>query len=798
MIVELHSQWGKRDITRWVNSVQISESTEPPWDWCQVTAWIPLGALTSPSIRQPRYGTVAARGIYAAQARGVRGTPEPEPPSELIDERQSPDDYVLDVGMWLKIMEPDTGRLRAFGRITGRPAGLLAENGGGVFSSEMPIRAVGVMEWLRTMTVRIAPIGSDIGSLLAIDGPRFRQLFAITQRLILEPSASFLAGPQGILSILADVEIPPELFPGKRKLWQVIDVAHDDDSGKRCAPTRIMDPVPAMPSKGLRWLIPQGGLLDLILGTFQHEPRLIEFFPSLEGATNDPMAAGYADVKPVIIHRMRPWRMRPVADLDAQRGGGGHPLSGRWFNRQTWRPESGFVVSRDEGFDFSSDRTDAMRYNCVNVKWSIMGGSEGQFMRLAGMPIYDERDIALHNTRMMEVGWDIAQFQDMSPSMQSGRAVRTSGLTGRSQGQFGGGAMLDLLAHVGLQAWQFYGLGHVFESGSISGPGLGAQARPGVPVTLHYGGERTYIAYATRVTHSYEMMEGGIKQASTRIEFQRGLWDERGRDILPTKARSTTKRPTPRITLVEREPEPAPAPSSDLVAAGASALSVALAAWSQGYVQPVGEDDHPASRAFIDAIIRTDAGLTWGGINKSHLPAGSPGKDLPTYITKGDFDWCGAFVAHAWGQGGGLNAALRQMYFSSVGRIKAWAEYRLFFSSSREILLRGRFPDPGDDTRRLYLALSKSSVADSVAEFGPRAGDILLTGEHRPEHITLLKSYDGDRLFETVGGNQRGTFPDGSSGAGVTSTVYSLGSQRGYKHIVWAIMRPSTHDLVMP
>lgn len=228
--------------------------------------------------------------------------------------------------------------------------------------------------------------------------------------------------------------------------------------------------------------------------------------------------------------------------------------------------------------------------------------------------------------------------------------------------------------------------------------------------------------------------------------------------------------------------------------AGRRALERAIEAWGKGIV------DSPrtaptSSTQWIDSIIRTSAGLGW--------PACSPTQR--EYRGDHDFEWCGAFAAHAWAESIGL--ATRRLYFSSTFRLDRWAQYRPAFNSANERSLMFDHPRPEDPAqRRLYLRLDAASTPDTVAEFAPRAGDILLVGAEPGlsawalpygTHVTVVESYDAKTsTFKTVEGNAHGTQPDGKVRQGVVRQVRPLGcaSKPGEYHAL-RLIRPGLADL---
>lgn len=237
----------------------------------------------------------------------------------------------------------------------------------------------------------------------------------------------------------------------------------------------------------------------------------------------------------------------------------------------------------------------------------------------------------------------------------------------------------------------------------------------------------------------------------------------------------------------------------ELEEAGRIALRTAVEAWERGIVDPPrrGTGDE-ASRAFIDAIGRTDAGTASGG---------------KPYRRDGDREWCGDFAAYCWGAAG-LSLELRSLYFASTYRLDRYAQYRAAFTgySKREPGIMERFArlpscDRAShaledcDLHRRYLQLDDKTTVAQVYAFRPRAGDILIVGAGSPTygtHICIVESFDANRrVFTTIEGNATGLQPDGQTRQGVVRQTRPLGLKvGGVGYHARRLIRPSLADLV--
>jgi hypothetical protein len=205
---------------------------------------------------------------------------------------------------------------------------------------------------------------------------------------------------------------------------------------------------------------------------------------------------------------------------------------------------------------------------------------------------------------------------------------------------------------------------------------------------------------------------------------------------------------------------------------------------------PNATDQYQASRALIDGFIRGVQGLGWSW--------------EPPYVRDGEFEWCGAFAAWAWGQVG-LGANWRTNFLASTYRLDRFGRYLRLESH-----LNPPPADPGEARR--YRQFDESSspfhvafdprpgAADTSAECEPRAGDILLVGTGDfGSHITLVERYDlATGTFATVEGNGTGVDPQGVRMHGVVRAQRRVGvphDAAGSPYHARRLIRPSLLDL---
>ena len=583
LLIELHAHDRKPvDITRWTKRVQWVEGVNAPWDSMAVDLALPLGEI-----------------VFV----GDRLTSDASTIEVLSGVDTSP-------GLWLKLTEYATGRLLSMARIDTRPLNLRS-GAKGLISNRVSLQALGALSFIRTLAVEIVigTITDDYGGIMAAGGTGAKRYYELFRRLVNSPRASDIVGLDGIIATLAPVQIPETLIPGVRTLGELFRIAWGPGALGAAAPLRTMSRVPLVPGAAIQYMLPQGTALDMILALFQREQRLIEFFPSMEAATNDPLKAGYADARPTLIHRICPWVTGPISKMVVETGEASSVQIPSEYDAVTWRcpehttdnkrpdPDKGLALRTNEGFSLNPTRSEAARVNAVTVNWAVAGGSPSRWLTPAGLPIADRADIEKHGARLMELNWDLCagnpRDRSAIPSIAGVRARSNLVPTVRNPEQ----SNFETLKTIGYLGWHFYGLGHVFEAGTIEGNYLGLRARAGEPISFDYGGKRPFTAYMTQVTHVAETREKGLVSAHTSIQFDRGLWDERLRDphiYRETKAAAKLAQKPPE----QKVDEPAPAPTGYVLFGGQQLP------WRS---QTVAMEQRLSTRTPLDRTIRNEA-----------------------------------------------------------------------------------------------------------------------------------------------------------------------------------------------
>lgn len=231
-----------------------------------------------------------------------------------------------------------------------------------------------------------------------------------------------------------------------------------------------------------------------------------------------------------------------------------------------------------------------------------------------------------------------------------------------------------------------------------------------------------------------------------------------------------------RIAELEQYQQHQTSPGTDarLATAGKLAITWARLTWTKNIA------DNALGEPMIDPMIRTNAGINW------HW--------RPPYRAD-TFEWCGAFAAFAWYRS--IAMKTRQAFFSSTGRLDAWARYEVYTGEPN--------PRPAVGAYRSYVNLDEHSTHPWVAGFGgtgPRAGDILLVGgvgTGPGKHITLVERYDEAKgIFHTIEGNGGGYGPDGVRRQGVVISQRPLGGKGLLPTAYHArrLIRPAPHDIL--
>lgn len=515
LLIEVHTLTSKTDITKYCKSVSWSDGTSRPWSTIDANLKIPFGNLL-----RSEFAGVDADADLADDP--------PEPPETGTDD----DPYRTKIrrgiallsGHWLTVTDLFSGRLKAFGHILAKPDGQSGATGGRFASSPMTIRTESWIDFLGSLTLQIFNSRAEsFGSLLGFD--KFNELFALFAGFSGEQAITSSTPTQSseqtsglgfqvdkmerIFAILGDIRIPKTIIPGVTKLYELCNAVFDSDTASKFAPSRTTDRVPGVSSAGLYWREPNGTIVDLITSLFQPDPRMVEFFPSLEPIYQSVSAKqDGASVASTVIHRFKPWRKSPLSKV-RQTSSGKSVVGTKLLEKVTWvLDKSTARISKNDIVRINKQQSDAERINIVTAAWPVAGISEPLWLEQSGLPIYDRGSIERHGARPFVLRWD---FTTPDNGVDSD--------------------ITDYLRALAYQAWQWYGHGHRFRSGTLETRYLGDRVRHGEPFIIDDLYPKEFVAYAERVTHGMELVNGAVASARTQIQFTRGLHDERAREV---------------------------------------------------------------------------------------------------------------------------------------------------------------------------------------------------------------------------------------------------------------------------
>ncbi len=250
------------------------------------------------------------------------------------------------------------------------------------------------------------------------------------------------------------------------------------------------------------------------------------------------LASGLAKVlgrNPVLLYRMRPWRVSPLKDYVRGQGAGFHvgdtstvrgaaqlDIDEDLFTEVTWDASTAPVIPRDKVMAVTWTADDAAAVTMVTDDLPMQAQSVLRFMEELQLPIVQKTapgratgPMDWRGARLYQPNWPFFPPYD-GKNQPLARFIRT----------------------IAAQAAQWHMGRERFESGTLTlkySP-AGLQGRPlrhGEPIRVQMpagvpGGELT--AYVESVTHTFTA-NGPTITATTTVQFSRGLFDERAREL---------------------------------------------------------------------------------------------------------------------------------------------------------------------------------------------------------------------------------------------------------------------------
>ncbi len=183
-----------------------------------------------------------------------------------------------------------------------------------------------------------------------------------------------------------------------------------------------------------------------------------------------------------------------------------------------------------------------------------------------------------------------------------------------------------------------------------------------------------------------------------------------------------------------------------------------------------------ASRKFIDAIMRTDAGVGWSWLKE--------------YRGDGQFEWCTTFIAYCINKVAPIPLKPWRFYFfASTDRLEALSHYDAW---------QGEIPNPKPASGPYHqvIELDETSQAHECRFADgslPRAGDIVLVGGVHTgagRHGVLAVGYNENTgVFDTWEGNATGLGPKGVLRQGVIKATRRVGLLPGASKTTYHVRR---------
>ena len=292
-------------------------------------------------------------------------------------------------------------------------------------------------------------------------------------------------------------------------------------------------------------------------------PRDPEPFQSRAGrragaGTPIPGAASRLGRNPVLVYRMRPWRVTPIDQWanrlvaidvrfapvrNAVRRAISNPALVTRFASVTWRPERAAVLRSSDVLAAPMNYGDDALATVFTAPWPGTDSAPVWFRNL-GLPLVDGDATGAFGARQYVFNWPFFRSFAGAPTTDTGSA--------RSM-------LADETVLIVAQGTQFAIDAARFLGGQFEVAGLRPDIRIGEPI--RYEPEEPGHAlhgYVESTTHTVEIAGDGrkaVEQARTRVVFSRGLWREDLRDFPPPPstyppAEETRRRRTGRLDTV--------------------------------------------------------------------------------------------------------------------------------------------------------------------------------------------------------------------------------------------------------
>lgn len=396
----------------------------------------------------------------------------------------------------------------------------------------------------------------------------------------------------------ATIDEEPEVRVGS-EIGDMVPVVYDDSTRRKYAPRLTVEPIPGRSLEGFKSYHPMGqSALDIIMGTFFADVNLMELYPTLEPfdsaapgrpdtvettieafhaerarqrrdetpiddlpddernerkheraleylidqstppslATHASALGRFLGVNPVVVYRMKPWRMENLGAYQQRKGTPARPIqTGRsevadlapinstLFGGRTWSVRDsdgkivhGFAYSADEVTNWQGSKDDKDHVNSVALGLPNQMDHDIRWLEAAGLPLMARDAIYESGLRHFQPNWPF--WPEASEDANSDDiAVFTK-------------KNADLLTDIytiALQAMQFMGAADRFYKGSVQFADMRPELRPGMTLDVEVPqfSRDYFMCYAESVTHTGTVnAESGEVTARTQVSYGRGAF----------------------------------------------------------------------------------------------------------------------------------------------------------------------------------------------------------------------------------------------------------------------------------
>lgn len=444
---------------------------------------------------------------------------------------------------WLVLRDADSGAALQVGVVDGPATGFRARP-----AVETKTTRVAAPTWLDFLGRTLVYTSGRLSTRGTLFGAKDWESLIATMTSLAEGGAIGLHLSRFIRRA-ANVALPPSL--SSETLGRAVRVVHDAATAERFS-TRAPSTVESVKGGSLQGVASFTGgvmgtpLLAMLQSIFWGSPQMVELFPSIEPALGSRRAAAPQDVARqvglgaasaalagatlaggavalatpqefhaselagqllahlALVHRVVPWRSRPLRESVAIAGGG---FVDGMFEGVTWNPEGAPEVRAEEIEDADIAQSSSERINAVTA--NVPGTSEliSIVTEETGLPIADWDSVDSHGLRLWNPAWPF--FYGKSAS-----------------------SIEDVLQTVAAQGAQFMLGAERFWSGTIRLNRVRRDLRQGAPARftiVREGKRQKLIAYVDRVMHRVNAT--AALEGATTAFVSRGLFDERQRGV---------------------------------------------------------------------------------------------------------------------------------------------------------------------------------------------------------------------------------------------------------------------------